>query len=200
MYYRSQQLVKPNFSLMISVLIALMITLIYTSVVQAGVGKNMKPSTVRQHLSSPARKTWSPLLQNLYRQTANSGSIQADEASLVSLINQERAKAGLNELKLDPVLVRLAAAKSQDMVHYNYFGHNSQRLGTVYEQLQHNGYASEIVAENLVGAAGYSQAHQRIMASPGHRSNLLNPAFKKIGVGIVRGGPCGFMITQIFSD
>jgi uncharacterized protein YkwD len=41
-------------------------------------------------------------------------------------------------------------------------------------------------------------AHQALMESPGHRQNILNPAFTRIGVGIVQGGMCGFMYTQMF--
>ncbi len=127
----------------------------------------------------------------------DSGLTQA-ELELILLINQERAHTGLNQLEVDPTLVELAREKSRDMVSYNYFGHLSEQLGTVYDQLQRVGFPYQKAAENLVGCAVPRKAHLGMMSSPAHRSNLLNPRYTKIGIGIARGGPYGGMITEIF--
>ena len=41
-------------------------------------------------------------------------------------------------------------------------------------------------------------AHKSLMASPGHRKNILNPNYTHIGIGIVEGGVYGKMFTQLF--
>jgi uncharacterized protein YkwD len=124
----------------------------------------------------------------------------AMELTMVRLINRERAEIGFAELEPDPSLTELAREKSWDMVNHHYFGHLSERLGSVYDQLQRSGIDYRIVAENLAGAPGYRRAHQIFMKSPSHRENLLNPHFSRIGIGIAPGGPYGEMITQILVD
>jgi uncharacterized protein YkwD len=124
--------------------------------------------------------------------------ISSEESQMISLINQERAKTGLKELEIDYSLVKLAKEKSLDMVSYNYFGHNSNRLGSVFDQLRRNRVLYQTAAENLAGAADAQKAQQYFLASPIHRWNILNPRFTKVGIGIVRGGPFGAMITQLF--
>lgn len=131
------------------------------------------------------------------RNSADGSVYPGEEAEMISLINQERAKAGLPDLQVDATLVQLAETKSRDMVRFNYFGHNSDRFGTVYDQLDHAGIGYQIVAENLIAATNCVKALESENQSPAHRGNLLNPHFTRIGVGVVRGGPHGLMITQI---
>lgn len=38
------------------------------------------------------------------------------------------------------------------------------------------------------------------MESPGHRANILNPEFGRLGIGILDGGIYGLMITQNFRN
>jgi len=41
---------------------------------------------------------------------------------------------------------------------------------------------------------------QGLMNSPGHRANILNPNFHKIGIGVIDGGIYGKMYTQEFTN
>jgi uncharacterized protein YkwD len=124
----------------------------------------------------------------------------AEERAMVRLINRERTEVGLPELEPDQSLTELAREKSWDMVNHHYFGHLSERLGSIYDQLQRNGVVYRIAAENLAGSPGCLRAHQIFMKSPSHRENLMNPDFSRIGIGIAPGGPYGAMITQILID
>jgi uncharacterized protein YkwD len=38
------------------------------------------------------------------------------------------------------------------------------------------------------------------MQSPGHRANILNPAFGKCGISVLDGGSKGLMIVEEFKD
>jgi uncharacterized protein YkwD len=123
-----------------------------------------------------------------------------EETKVFKLINQERAEAGLPQLEIDPLLTELARDKSHDMVSYNYFGHYSERFGDIHDQLKIKAVTYRNAAENLAGGPDILKTHRRLLASTAHRSNILNPNFKKIGIGIVKGSPYGKMMTQIFID
>ncbi|MDI3538297.1 MAG: hypothetical protein PWP12_504 [Bacillota bacterium] len=126
------------------------------------------------------------------------GGLTPDEARMVELVNQERVKAGLKPLVVDMRLVETARAKSRDMIEGSYFGHNSPVLGSPFEQMRRSGISYHYAGENLAGAPTVEQAHAALMKSPGHRANILNPNFTRIGVGIADGGPYGKMFTQQF--
>jgi len=38
------------------------------------------------------------------------------------------------------------------------------------------------------------------MNSPGHKRNILDPAFNKVGIGVIDGGVYGKMVTQVFTN
>jgi uncharacterized protein YkwD len=154
-------------------------------------------SSVSSNMASPGRSTADRLEQN-HSITDTAVAISPEEEAMVRLLNQDRANAGLPELEIDLTLVKLAQEKSRDMVTHNYFGHISKRLGTVYEQLIEAGVQCTAVAENLVGAPNIGKAQLFIMRSPVQRDHVLDPKFTKIGIGVIRGGSHGKMITQIF--
>jgi uncharacterized protein YkwD len=54
--------------------------------------------------------------------------------------------------------------------------------------------------ENLALAQTLHIAHNGLMHSPGHRANILNPVYKRVGIGIVEGGMHGLMISQEFKN
>ena len=45
--------------------------------------------------------------------------------------------------------------------------------------------------ENLALAPSLDIAHTGLMNSPGHRANILNRSFTKVGIGVLDGGPYG---------
>ncbi len=185
-----------------SLLIALMIVIISPSLAKADVQSDTYNSIVNNEWHSVVNTSMATLRQaitgNPEAGNSEKDGLSSEEAQMISLINQERAKAGLNELIIDNSLVKLAKEKSMDMVSHNYFGHNSKQLGTIYDQLHREQIGYERAAENLAGTVNVRKAQDYLFASPTHRWNILNPKFKKIGVGIVRGGPFGAMITQLF--
>jgi uncharacterized protein YkwD len=127
--------------------------------------------------------------------------IAGDEAlKMIALVNQERMDAGLTKLEVDSTLMKLAEEKCWDMVRFNYFGHNSKQLGTIYNQLDRAQFQYQSAAENLIGAPNPRRAFQKVLLSPAHRGNIMNPHFRKIGIAIIKGGPYGEMIVQILVD
>lgn len=129
---------------------------------------------------------------------APAADLTADEELMLNLVNQERSRNGLAPLQVEPALVQTARKKAQDMIENNYFGHLSPTYGSPFEMMQEAGVKYRYAGENLAGAPSVAQAHQALMASPGHRANILNPQFTHIGIGIVDGGPYGQMFVQHF--
>jgi uncharacterized YkwD family protein len=131
-------------------------------------------------------------------QPSPSPLLTAEEAQMFNLVNQERVKMGLNELKIHEGLVKLARLKSKDMIDLGYFAHQSPTYGSPFDMMRRAGISFSYAGENLAGAPTVSRAHTALMNSPGHRANILNPNFTHLGIGIVDGGPYGKMFTQHF--
>ena len=122
--------------------------------------------------------------------------VKSVEAEVVRLVNAERAKEGLAPLTLDWELSRVARYKSQDMHDRGYFSHQSPTYGSPFEMMRAFGLRYRTAGENI--ARGYASAAQVVnawMNSSGHRANILNAGFTKIGVGYVADGN---YFTQMF--
>lgn len=132
------------------------------------------------------------------RPAAQQGVITEDEARMLQLVNEERAKVGLKPLAIDLKLVELAREKSKDMIEKGYFGHISPTYGSPFDMMKAAGISYRMAGENIAGASTVDRAHVALMNSPGHRANILNPNFTHVGIGIVDGGPYGKMFTQMF--
>jgi uncharacterized YkwD family protein len=131
-------------------------------------------------------------------QPAPASGLAADEQTMVSLVNAERTKAGLPALAVDTRLVQTARAKSGDMITHSYFSHQSPVFGSPFDQMRSSGIRYLAAGENIAGNQTVESAHEALMNSPGHRANILSTRFTKIGIGIVKGGPYGLMVTQQF--
>lgn len=135
--------------------------------------------------------------QNTGSSSGNAYASQ-EELYMLELINKERTSRGLNPLKMDNDLVRLARLKSKDMIDNNYFSHHSPTYGSPFDMMRDFGIQYKYAGENLAGNRSVEAAHQALMNSEGHRANILKPEYNYIGIGIVDGGPYGKMITQLF--
>lgn len=124
--------------------------------------------------------------------------LSSEEQQMVNLVNQARTKNGLNPLVVDLELSRVARIKSQEMIERNYFSHQSRLYGSPFEMMKKFGISFTAAGENIACNGSVEAAHQALMASQGHRENILNANYTHIGVGIVDGGPCGKMFTQQF--
>lgn len=129
--------------------------------------------------------------------TTNPSGMSASEDWMFAKLNEERVKAGLQPLQRDPELDRIARLKSQDLVDNNYFAHQSPTYGTVSQMLRSFGYQFRAAGENLSKSQKAEISHYRLMASDGHRTNILYPSYTHVGIGIVP-YKSGVMVTQIF--
>lgn len=125
-------------------------------------------------------------------------SLSADEDQMGVLLNKERVALGLKPLQIDPSLVKVARLKAQDMVDKRYFNHNSPTYGSPFDMLKKFGISYSYAGENLALAASVSSAHRALMESPGHRANILNGNYDRVGIGIVVSGGYRYVV-QLFT-
>lgn len=130
--------------------------------------------------------------------TAPVAGLTAAEQQMLNLVNQERAKAGLQPLKADLELTKVARLKSQDMINKNYFDHNSPTYGSPFQMMKQFGITYRTAGENIAGNQSVERAHTALMNSQGHRANILNSQYTHIGIGIQNGGQYSMMFTQMF--
>ncbi len=120
---------------------------------------------------------------------STSTSVTAYENKVLQLVNVERQKAGLSALKMDESIRNVARMKSQDMQTKKYFSHTSPTYGSPFDMLKRFGITYKTAGENIAMGQKTPEAVVKAwMNSPGHRANILKPAFTHIGVGYVANG------------
>lgn len=150
------------------------------------------PALVSQPASAPAPQ------QTETNDALLTAPITTQEQQMVDLVNKERTSLDLKTLSVDMRLVKAARMKNMDMIKNNYFGHQSPVYGSPADLMESLGISYRIIGENLAGNSSVTGAHTGLMNSPGHRANILNVDYTKIGIGIIEGGPYGLMISQEF--
>ena len=121
----------------------------------------------------------------------------AFEMEIVRLVNEERTKAGLAPLKVDPALMEFARERSEDMVARGYYSHNDPVTG---ELIAHRVGAGENILKNRASFLSLTTAKGSVatwMRSEGHRKNILRPECSQTGAGVFVGENY-MMVTQLF--
>lgn len=100
---------------------------------------------------------------------------------VIELVNNERAKAGISPLQKDVSISALADIRSKELTTlYSHQRPDGTNCITILDEYNVPWYAA---GENI--AAGFSSPEKVVegwMNSPGHRANILNPDYNKIGV------------------
>lgn len=121
-----------------------------------------------------------------------------EEIELLKLINIERTKNGLSELKFDAELQKVAKIKAKDLVDNNYFSHNSPTYGSPFEMMKSFGITYKTAGENIAGNPTLEGAVTAWMNSEGHKANILSNAYNYTGIGIVDSQKYGKIMVQMF--
>ncbi|GHF12181.1 CAP domain-containing protein [Streptomyces morookaense] len=106
---------------------------------------------------------------------------------VLSLVNEERARAGCKPLRADSRLNGLAQSFSDDMARRDFFDHTDPDGRTPWDRAARRG-VKNLGGENI--ARGHPDAHAVMnawMQSAGHRQNILNCEYKRLGVGVHMG-------------
>jgi uncharacterized protein YkwD len=104
-------------------------------------------------------------------------------------MNVVRAAAGVAPLKPCPSLRRAAQQYAMLMSSRDHFGHIGPDGAQPGERMMREGYRWRAYAENI--AAGQRTVEDVLadwLASPGHHANLVDPAFRHVGLGHASSG------------
>lgn len=133
---------------------------------------------------------------NLTQATQSVSSFDHDTGvtEIYNLVNQERAKRGLNKLVLSESLNEIADQRAEEIV--NDYSHNGLHayagdIRDIFGQVK--------ISENIDGNFSASGAMNAWMNSSGHRANILNPNFSNIGIGAYKTGSMIYFV-QLFVD
>ena len=163
---------------------------------------------------------FSPIFDDAIRKTLTGATVQPDtdetvdlnfrvedadprpdlEAQMLTLVNNERMKRGLKPVKADPEMKVVARAHSRDMFARGYFSHYSPEGKDPFDRMKSAGVKYLAAGENLALGQTLKICHDGLMNSPGHRANILNPSYGRLGIGILDGGTYGLMISQEFRN
>ena len=122
------------------------------------------------------------------------------EAQMLDMVNEERRMQGVPPVKADPELTAVARAHSSDMFARGYFSHYTPEGKDPFDRMHAAGVRFLTAGENLALGQTLKICHEGLMNSPGHRANILNPAFGRLGIGILDGGVYGLMVSQEFRN
>ena len=128
-------------------------------------------------------------------------------ARIVAALNVKRAAHGLPRLRANAALAAAARSHSQEMLVDGYFDHSSFD-GTSFWTRINAFYDAQAAGENLLESSPTVSARRAValwMASPEHRRNVLDPAWRDVGIsalhapvapGIFAGSP----VTVVTAD
>lgn len=155
---------------------------------------------IEQSLTYLTVKPESDEIVSLDIEIGNLSIDESAEVSLFNLVNEEREKMGVQKLTWRPEMVPIAREHAEDMWERSYFGHFSPEGENVGDRLALENVSYSIAGENLALAPTVQTAHTGLMNSEGHRENILDPSFKRVGIGVVDNGVYGKMFVQVFID
>ena len=149
------------------------------------------PVLAREQPPSPTLRTAAPSI---------AGSVRAR-------INAIRRDHGLSGLRTAPGLARSAGAHARSMASTGFFGHDSSDGASASDRIRRY-YPGSVVGETLLWRSPGLTAQQVVtlwLGSPPHRRVLLHPAFRDLGMGVVRapdapGAFGGLDVTIVVAD
>jgi len=151
-----------------------------------------------QKLNLPSA-TSTPSVPSTPSTPSGSTDITSLENEVVRLVNVERAKAGVPAIVQNSEVGRVARIKSEDFVKNNYFSHTSPTYGSPFDMLKSFGITFTAAGENIAsGQKTAADVMNSWMNSSGHRANILNSTYNKIGVGVAKDSDGSLYWTQMF--
>lgn len=118
--------------------------------------------------------------RNFFESSVNLNNLRNE---LLALINDSREDHDLNPIELSSEINEIAQAHSDDMADNNFFAHVNLDNKTPDDRRLDAGIATPI-SENIAKDISIEFAHYGLMRSGSHRSNILNPNWERIGIGI----------------
>lgn len=152
---------------------------------ETDIPETSQPDTNKPEVSTP--ETSQPGTENL-----------SFAEQVVKLVNEERTKAGLSEVTLDKNIEAAALIRAKEIeTSFSHTRPDGRSFSTV---LTDNGITYRGSGENIAwGQRSPEEVMKGWMNSDGHRANILNPKFTKIGVGYYQNAAGRNYWTQLFT-
>jgi uncharacterized protein YkwD len=137
----------------------------------------------------------------------SAGKLNADEKALVELTNKTRAEAKLSQLKINPLLCKVARQHTLNMAKQEKMSHEldgkkvAQRVtdaGYDYRKIGENLALSKPIEDPNAPAPPPADIHKKWMDSKGHRANILEPKFTEIGISMCLSAKGTYYYTVVF--
>ena len=125
-------------------------------------------------------------------------TLSPQEQLAVNLLNQARQNEGLEPLKVNVQLSKLAADFAQDMRNRKFFAHVDPDGKDPFDRMAAVGIDFPNAGENITLSPDVETAHRMLLESPLHRENILNPKFTEIGIGVRPDARGGVYLVQEF--
>lgn len=139
---------------------------------------------------------------NLVKATDDVGENEINKETVIALVNLERTGRGVNQLKENEILDKVAQSKLNNMIENDYFAHTSPKGVNSWEWFAREGYQFEYAGENLaMNFSNSKEQHEAWMESPTHRKNILDERFTDVGVAVKEkyiDGEKFFLTVQVF--
>lgn len=111
--------------------------------------------------------------------------VLAEEAHVLSLVNQIRRAQGIREVTHNAALHRAARLHSEDMADRGFISHTGSNGSHPGQRIREQGYLYRTFGENVASGQRTPESVMNAwMNSPGHRANILQPGFCELGVGL----------------
>lgn len=124
------------------------------------------------------------------------------KSALINLTNQERNSLGIQTLKENLLLEDAAYLKARDILEKGYFSHYSPEGVSPWYWFEVAGYKYKFAGENLaIGFLDSEEVNQAWLDSASHRTNILNPKYKEVGIAVTKGdfqGNKTTIVVQLF--
>ena len=140
--------------------------------------KPTKTPTVKPTAAPTAKPTTVPT-------SAADSSLNTYADQVLQLVNQERAQAGLSAITTNSTLSAAANKRAQEIV--QTFSHTRPDGTSFYTVLQEYGISYRSAGENIAyGQRTPQEVMNGWMNSSGHRANILNSGYGKVGIGVYK--------------
>ena len=120
------------------------------------------------------------------------------EQKAVMLLNSARKAEGLEPLKVNLLLSKLAADYALDMNRRKFFAHVDPDGKDPFDRMAAIGIDYPNAGENIALSPDVETAHKMLMDSPLHRENIMQPKYTEIGIGVRPDSRGGVYLVQEF--
>jgi uncharacterized YkwD family protein len=128
---------------------------------------------------------------------AAESALKDDEQLMVDFINQKRILAQLPFLQVDPVLVKIAWGRANDLMENQDYKANLITTSTLASLLKANEVTYKYATESIVRATSLNQAQNALAKSTSYRQTITSRKYSCLGVGVAE-DETYLYIVQIF--